>query len=316
MRKYYLLLIIICCTPLLIFSQTQQIENPGFELWEDAGTVIDEPVDWSSMKTSDSPLLSSAAPVVWGRSDDAHSGNYSAYIYNVYIELISSTASGLLTNGMVHSTIVAEEGYAFTNATDPQWHTPFHSRPDSLVGWFKCNPIDGDFGGIRAILHVDEGKLPAFDTQDNWIAEANHFFPDYVVDTWTRFSVPFEYYSDNNSTYLLIVIKSGNGVDAIADSELWIDDLEMIYNDPGGIDDLDSKDALLYYHDGYLNIKTLGPDLKRNGNIQLYDMGGNLISEHRITGNRISLNSNMVKGIYIAKITVDSKIIVQKFYYY
>jgi len=316
MRKYYLHLIFLCCIPILTFSQTQQIENPGFELWEDAGTVIAEPVDWSSMKTSDNPILSNAAPVVWGRSDDAHSGNYSAYIFNVYIGLIGSTASGLLTNGIVHASVVPEEGYAYTEPSDPQWHTPFHSRPDSLVGWFKCNPVDGDFGGIRAILHVDEGKLPPFDTQDNWIGEADHIFPDYKVDTWTRFSVPFEYYSENNSTYLLIVIKSGNGVDAIADSELWIDDLEMVYNDPGGIEDLKGENSLLYYHNGYLNFKTLGPDLKRTGAIQLYDIGGKLIIEQKISNNCISLGSDLVNGIYFAKITTDSRVFVQKIYIY
>ncbi|MEA3476620.1 MAG: hypothetical protein U9R60_00445, partial [Bacteroidota bacterium] len=42
----------------------QQFENPGFEDWEDAGTVIEEPTNWSSIKTSDAgQIINDAAPV-------------------------------------------------------------------------------------------------------------------------------------------------------------------------------------------------------------------------------------------------------------
>ena len=61
-----------------VFSQNQ-FENGGFEEWEEVGLGPDlmEPVDWSSVKTSDQTSLNNAAPVIWGISNDAHSGNHS-----------------------------------------------------------------------------------------------------------------------------------------------------------------------------------------------------------------------------------------------
>ena len=47
----------------------QQPENPGFELWEDVGLDNPEPVDWSSIKTSDGgSLVNAFAPYVWDQS--------------------------------------------------------------------------------------------------------------------------------------------------------------------------------------------------------------------------------------------------------
>ena len=37
---------------LLNISHAQQIENPGFETWDGTGATL-EPVNWSSLKTSD-----------------------------------------------------------------------------------------------------------------------------------------------------------------------------------------------------------------------------------------------------------------------
>jgi len=318
MRKQLYIVIIALLIPLMALSQKEQIENPGFEIWENAAPWVPElePENWSSIKTSDDTTLAQAAPLVWGMSEDAHSGNYSVYLFNVYNVWISAGIAGTLTNGRTHASVFPSEGYAFTQADDPQWHTPFQSRPDSLVGWFKCNPMEGDTGGIRAIIHVDEGKMPANGTEPNWIAEANHKFPGYAVTEWTRFSVPFEYYSENASTFLLIVIKAGNGVLAIENSELWLDDLEMIYNDPGGISDLKGEETILYFHDGYLNLKAMAPDFFNNSTLYLHDLSGKLVFEQKITGDRIKPEAILEKGIYIAKILSGSEIMTQKIYIY
>ena len=312
MRKHIIISIFAILLPALVFSQ-QQIESPGFEIWEDAGTVLYEPENWSSIKTSDEPGLSLAAPVVWGQSDDAHSGNYSVYLFNVYVTLIESTAAGTLTNGRIHASIIPAEGYAFTQADDPRWNTPFQSRPDSLAGWFKYNPVEGDTAGIRAILHIDEAKIPPNGTEVNWIADANHQFPGHVVDTWTRFSVPFEYLSNGTPEYLLIVIKAGNGLQAIEGSELLVDDLQMIYNDPGGIDDPLNSNTWLYYQNNGFNIKL---NNIKNAQFYLMDMNGKVVFNRDVTGNRIELNVPITDGIYIGKIVANTGVYTGKVYIY
>ena len=99
MRKFYLT----CGLVLIIqagFSQTQ-IDNAGFENWENAGTTVDEPTEWSSIKTSDDATLNGFAPVVWGQSSDAHSGDYSLELINV--STFGVVANGTVTNGRVHA---------------------------------------------------------------------------------------------------------------------------------------------------------------------------------------------------------------------
>jgi len=115
MRKSILSVILIIAIPLWVFSQ-QQLQNPGFEEWEDAGTVRDEPVNWSSIKTSDNDTLNTPAPVVWDISDDAHSGNYSIKLFNVRIWGIMAT--GILTNGIVHPSFIPDSGYVYTVPED------------------------------------------------------------------------------------------------------------------------------------------------------------------------------------------------------
>jgi len=316
MKKHIYPILLFLLIPFIVLSQQEQIENPGFEEWEDAGTVLYEPVNWSSIKTSDNPQLAQFAPVVWDRSEDAHTGNYSVYLFNVFVSTLEITATGTLTNGRTHASVDPAEGYAFTQADDPQWFTPFQSKPDSLVGWFKCNPMEGDTGGIRAIIHVDEGKLPANGTEPNWIAEANHQFPGYVVSEWTRFSVPFNYYSENTPAYLLIVVKAGNGTLALPDSELWLDDLELIYNDPGAINELKGEETILWFYDDVLNFKSMSPDFYHNTTLFLHDLNGRLVFEQKVTGNRVKPDIYLEKGIYIARIVTGSMVRSQKIYIY
>jgi len=60
-----------------------KIENPGFELWEDAGASMHEPVDWNSIQTSDGGIMiRDFAPVVLDRSTDAYIGKYSVKLFN------------------------------------------------------------------------------------------------------------------------------------------------------------------------------------------------------------------------------------------
>ena len=105
MKRIQTLLLFVVFLSAMASAQTQ-LENPGFELWEDIlvsdPDTIREPIDWSSLKTSDDPTLSSLAPVVLTRSQDAHTGDYSLELTNVKSFIV---ANGLATNGRVHPNI-------------------------------------------------------------------------------------------------------------------------------------------------------------------------------------------------------------------
>ena len=209
------------------FAQVN-FENGGFETWEGSGPEL-EPVDWSSLKTGTG--VSSLSPVVLFQSTDSHSGTYSA-------ELRTDTyfwtpVNGTMTNGRVAApTTDPEDGYVFTDDTDGAWNTECTDRPDSLVGWFKYTPAGTDVGKVEVLLHdgSGNGQLPDSPTPaGDWIGKARYDFTG-TTSAWTRFSVPFTYYSTDAPTHFLAVCAAGDSTVSTDGSVLLLDDLELIYN--------------------------------------------------------------------------------------
>ena len=208
----------------------QQLQNPSFESWDGSGATL-EPVDWSSLKTSDNAFLAQSAPQVLFQ-DAGRTGNHSVRLENK--SALGIVANGILTNGRVHADLNPSNGYVYTDASDSRWNTPFSSRPDSLVGWFKYQPASAggntDKGKAEVFLHKTEnGQNPVGNTAENIIGKARFDMTETAND-WKRFSVPFQYSSSENPEFILVVLTSGDSTNAINGSVAWFDDLELIYN--------------------------------------------------------------------------------------
>jgi hypothetical protein len=240
------------------FYLQSQFENGGFEQWENVGSSTEEPLEWSSIKTSDVASLNSVAPKVLFQSTDAHSGSYSIKLENK--ASFGIVANGTITNGQVHADMNPSNGYVFTNTSDTKWHTVFTDRPDSVVGWYKYQPSGGDKGKVEVILHTGLAENPENGTLVNWVAHARFNIANTTISSWTRFSVPFHYYSINSPQYMLAVLTSGDSTQAANASVAYFDDLEMIYN-PVSIEEQFLKDirfvqeskGLTLYFDGGIN---------------------------------------------------------------
>ncbi len=226
MYKTHLLIVLFVFAIVSIsFGQQTQPQNPGFEFWEDVGLETDEPVDWSSIKTSDNSFLNGLAPYVWDKSTDAHTGNYSVKLFSAPI--LTFVAAGALTNGRVHADINPDLGYMFTDVNDERWNTPIDRKPDSVAVWIKHFPQGNDTAQVKALLHTGTAKLPD-PTMSNWVGLALINVPDQTSD-WTRFSAPFEYFNGDDPEYILFVVSSA-GTTATEDTETYFDDFELIYN--------------------------------------------------------------------------------------
>lgn len=295
--------------PLAIYGQ-QQIENPGFEFWEDAGTVKDEPVDWSTIKTCDDPQIASVAPVTFDRSEDAHSGNYSLKLYNV--KVFGLVATGAICNGRFHAEFNLDSSYSYTQHDDPKWHTAFTSRPDSLTGWFKFFPNDNDAAQFKVILHVDDCKLPENGTLPNWVGMAVYVTESGVTYAdWTRFSVPFTYFNDDVPEYLLTVLNSGDSTTAVDSSYMFVDDLELIYPS-SGISDKKVNEPFLTVIPGRLIIN-LKSEKDYQGNwFYLIDMAGHTIMTKQLENNEVILPDNIPPGTFVAVLQGKTEQFVQK----
>ena len=295
--------------PVVLYGQ--QLENSGFENWEPINFGLIEPVDWSTIKTSDNDILSSAAPLTFDRSEDAHSGIYSLKLYNVQV-FPTLVATGAITNGKFYAVYDLDSSYSYTNPSDPQWNTPFTARPDSLVGWFKFFPKENDAAQFKVILHVDECKLPENGTLPNWVGMAVYVTDHGVTyNNWTRFSVPFNYFNENTPEFVLNVINSGDSTTAVDSSYLLVDDLQLIYP-ASGISEPRIPDPFLFVGHDRLVINLESADEYLQQWFYLIDVTGQTVMTRQLENNQVMLPSSMPQGVYVAVLKSRTQQYVQK----
>lgn len=279
----------------------QQPENPGFENWEDVGIGGDtlEPVDWSSLKTSDGgPAINSVIPVVWERSTDAHSGMYSVKLTNKPILVF--VAPGTLTNGRVHAAVPPTDAYVYTVDTAAEWNTPFNDFPDSLVVWAKYLPQGTDKAHVIAVIHTDTAKI-LDSTLTDWVAFA-HLEITSQTETWTRFSIPFTYLNTDTPDYILFAIFAGDAQNSMEGSIMYLDDVELIYNDiltP----DVPAGNFKVYFSDNLLIIDSGSRLHDQTYQLEVFDLSGRaLISQAFTPTGRDKIEFYTHPGVYVCKI--------------
>lgn len=223
-------LLVFCAALVSMFGTAQtQIDNPGFEgAWENVTGNEDEPIEWSSLKTADA--LATLAPVVaFQETNSPHSGTYCIRLK--VVNSLGVNANGLLTNGRVHADLNPANGYVWSNTGDSQWHQTFNDRPDSLVFWVKHAPQGGDKSKVEVILHDNtlQGQLPHTGTTTHWVGKARKDVTGSIT-SWQRMAVPFNYFNTGTPDYILITCSAGDSTIAVANTEMWLDDFELIYN--------------------------------------------------------------------------------------
>lgn len=314
MKKTFTLFILLACSFIFV---TAQIDNPSFEEWEDVGFGPDlmEPVNWSSIKTSDNTTLNPLAPVVWEKSDEAHTGNHSIKLFNVPT-LLDIVAVGTITNGRIHSEFDTELAYSFTDPSDSKWHTAINYRPDSLVVWMKFFPVGADSMQLQGVLHVGEGTIPpTAENQANWVAHAELHVGG-TIDTWTRIAISFDYNDERIPEYLLFTFNSGNGTEPEVDSYGFIDDVELIGGEQAIGDHLEST-GIIYFADNALNFNEISNDFLKDASLEIYDLTGRSIFETKNIVSSVSLtNVKFMEGIHLVKLISGSESIIRKVYFY
>jgi hypothetical protein len=294
-------------------AQTQ-FDNASFEEWEEIGygPNILEPVEWSSIKSSDNEDISAQAPHNMDRSEfgNAHTGNYSVYLYTV--KLFGIVATGTLANGRYHAEFNINNAYTFTDTVNSQWHTRISARPDSLVGWYKAKPVDGDVPTVKVVLHTGYAAISALSDTSNFVASAVISLPSEEVAEWTRFSMPLNYYKDIMPEYALTILTSSNGLSAVEGSEAWYDDLEFIYNDGTDVIERNPDQLHAYYYNDKLSV-FVHTDQKEEYILRVYDMVGKLVQEDKgITGQRYIHDFQLPNGTYAVVVQYGSKNLSKK----
>lgn len=280
------------------FTQ-QQFENGNMESWDGLATPQEEPSNWSSLKTADA--LSGSAPQVL-EQDAGHNGGFCARLESTSVFFVP--ANGIMTNGRVHADFDPENGYVYTDATDAEWNTPFTSRPDSLVGWFKYSPDGGDKGKVEVFLHEAAGQIPEAGTSANIIGSARMNITNAEAN-WTRFAVPFSYVDSRTPEYMLSIVACGDSTISNSGSILWIDDLSFVYNPTNELTEEDLK-IKVYSYDNTLNIEGAGVS---GALVKVFDLNGSLLLE---VENETQISTNYAEGIYLVEVSNQYGVIRKK----
>ena len=285
----------------------QQLENPSFENWE-VEIGKSEPINWSSIQTGIPLALSGLAPKVIFEDANGHTGKCLKMENKSVFGIV---ANGVISNGRVFADLDPTKGYIFTDQTDSRWNTPLTAKPDSIVGWYKYEPTGADVGSVIAILHTGDGKAPDPDSI-NYVAHATFEFPNSNISSWTRFSAPFKYVDSIDPEYILLVLTSGDGTNAIAGSIGYLDDIELIYNTVS-VPEVDlSKEIVTFGATQKIVIDSRLMQTNEPLNLKIYDIIGNeLINETLIPGTRKEF-SQINSGVYICQITVNGRAFISK----
>jgi hypothetical protein len=194
-----------------VSAKAQNIPNAGFESWT-AGFGYDDPNSWGTLNA----LSIFDIPISVTKSTERHGGAFSAKVETM--STIDSTGQetpspGFMFIGSVN--ILQQTGVLGTS---------FTARPDSLVGWVKCNSVNGDTSGIA--LQLTKWDSIAL-TQEQ--LGFGSFITTSTSTSFYRFSVPIEYVSENTPDSISVFVLSSIGNGQIG-SAIWVDDLSLIYN--------------------------------------------------------------------------------------
>jgi len=164
---------------------------------------------------------------------------------------------------------------------------------------------------LNLFLHTGYAQLPGDEL--NSIAMAYYELPTQEITQWTRFSVPFVYYSSNNPEYILSVLTSGNGIEAMIGSTALFDDIELIYNESSVIE-LSKNQFKIFSNDKRLNIL-----IEENKGVLfeirlLNTSGRTVLTDEIVAGENNTINiSSLPTGLYIVVASNSTKMFSKRY---
>lgn len=206
--KFILLLFAVTLITAKSFSQSQ-LPNSGFENWH-LQEIGEDPDSYGSQYNQLFGL-----PNFVTKTTDAHSGFYA-------LKLISDSAIIPPPFGDGSKlTLVGSVILNMVNGNQDKAKIAFADSPDSITGYVK-GVVKSDISNMMVLTC-------GLSLNDTMIATAN-WYDASLTSVYQRFSVPFIYANVTEPDSLRLVIYAGNPGSAVVGNELYIDDLQLIYN--------------------------------------------------------------------------------------
>ena len=304
--KKILLGVFAVSTAFVSFAQTQ-LTNSGFENWESVSGGF-EPVSWNSFLTASGSLNGNAANQIEESSDvrPGSSGTSSCKIWSRSIFTI--IANGNVTTGRINMGSFTPSGadnynYSDIDATDGDFSEAMTDTPDSLVFWVKFIPNGhSDNARVKATIHDDYEYRDPEDmaASSHIVATAVLNYPS-TSNQWVRKSVPFDYSGPASTpAYMLITFTTNeNAGQGAGDDQVFIDDVELIYNSTSGIASnvIENMNVFVNNETKTLNFKSTQPF---DGTYVIYNMAGAQVQSGAMM-HEVALD--LTSGVYIVSYT-------------
>lgn len=284
---------IILCIPFLgAIAQQDTIPNPGFEQWG-TNPFYDEPIGWTTLN----PLASILGSELAFKADGAgefHSGAASIKLVTTNIAGIG-VAPSILTNGSINTTTQNVEG-----------GSDFASRPISLGGWFRFDPVNTDTGFVNITLtkwNEQNGITDIVGVGASVISNTNGSF--------VNLEATIEYASTEVPDTVLILFGSGTDASPQEGTALYVDDIYYTY--PAGMVDQEEIEFSIFPNPAtdVLNVSSLEGHQFTSASV--YALDGRLMNTTKLDLNTQKVDvSTLRPNTYILELVTEDNTVVRR----
>ena len=287
-------------------SAQGQIGNSDMEMWESVASDS-EPVNWNSFLSAQGQWTGFAANQIQQSADvrPGSTGTSSARIWTRNAGF-GVKANGNMTLGRINmgSTTASDPAnHNISLTADSTFSQVLTDMPDSIVFWVKYNAADGaSEARMKASLH---DMYDYRDPEDS--ASSTHLVASAVLNysptDWTRMAVAFDYSGPATANTHILVTFASNAIPGggDVDDEVWIDDVELIYN-PASAITVDPS-AFSVAVDNDLNTINVFSDLDLDGTYAIYNSAGQNVQSGEVAA---SMPFEAKTGIYFFHINTAS----------
>lgn len=285
-----------------VVSAQTQIGNSDLESWENVASA-QEPTNWNSFLTASGSLSGFAANQIESSTDvrPGSSGSLSARIWSRNAGF-GVVANGNLTVGRINMGSVTPSdpaNYNMSIIADAAFSETCTDYPDSLVFWAKFNPVSGSsMARVKATIHDNNSyRDPEDAASQNYVVGTAELNYGTTNDAWQRISIPFDYTGPATTASFILVTFTTNMAPGggNADDEVYIDDIELIYNPAGIEENASNVNAWLNNESSTLNFEGAILD----GTYAIHNSNGALVQEGAL---KSQVEFNQKTGVYFVRV--------------
>lgn len=271
MKKIFTL-VIMCVFASWVTMAQNAIPTPGMESWSGSPP---SPTGWTTLNSYILGSCSQGTAV-----GEYYSGTKAAILTTLDGGGFIGVRPGVMATGQLNP--ITEQ---FTGGVN------FTLRPDSLVGWYKYIPQNNEVGATGNLFLL---KNSGADT----VGVAT-FITTAPQTTWARFAVAVNYQSTDDPEKAIFIFTSGQESGSQVNTKLYIDELDLIYNQTVGVETTKGP-GIFSYPNPVVDKVTFNIGGNDNANITFFNIIGGKVLDAKLTKEQRTINiAHLPAGTYV-----------------